>query len=76
MKKYIAEFLGTFILVLVVALSLVRGFLVPTPILAGLTVMLFVYTIGHISGTHLNPAVTAGVLPIFNLQVQPVNKNF
>ncbi|MBX4201177.1 aquaporin [Candidatus Parcubacteria bacterium] len=64
MKKYLAEALGTFALTLVVALSLSAKFSVATPVLAGLVLMLFVYTIGDMSGSHINPAVTVGLWSI------------
>lgn len=54
MKKYIAEGLGTATLTLVVGLSLKVGFPIVTPILAALVLGLFVYSIGHISVTHIN----------------------
>jgi glycerol uptake facilitator-like aquaporin len=64
MNKYIAELFGTFILSLVVTLSLAGKFPVPTPILAGFVLGTFVYTIGFISGAQINPAVTIGLWTI------------
>lgn len=64
MQKYIAEFIGTFILATAVSLSLTGVFPVPTPVIAGMALGLCVYTLGSISGTHINPAITIGLLVI------------
>ncbi len=58
--KHIAEAFGTFILALTVSLSVQAGDALPlaTAVLAALVVGVFVFTIGSLSGTHLNPAVT------------------
>lgn len=65
MKKYLCEFIGTFVLVLggcgtAIFAGGAVGFL-GVALAFGLTVVAMAYGIGHISGAHLNPAVSLGV---------------
>ena len=64
MKKYIAEFLGTLILVLFgTGIAVVSGGdLVATSLAFGLAIVACAYVIGNISGCHVNPAVSLAML--------------
>src|SRR2546429_7956157 len=63
MNKYIAEFIGTFFLVLTIGCTgLGAGAGVIAPLAIGAALMVMVYAGGHISGAHYTPAVTLGVL--------------
>src|SRR5438045_547185 len=62
MNKYIAEFIGTFFLVLTVGCTGIgAGSGVIAPLAIGAALMVMVFAGGHISGAHYNPAVTVGV---------------
>lgn len=62
MRKYLAEFIGTFFLVLTIGMCVIKpdagNF---APIAIGSVLMVMVYAGGHISGAHFNPMVTLAV---------------
>src|ERR1041385_9092529 len=62
MNKYIAEFIGTFFLVLTIGCTVIPGAAgVIAPLAIGAALMVMVFAGGHISGAHFNPAVTLAV---------------
>src|SRR5690242_14603374 len=62
MRKYIAEFIGTFFLVLTVGCTVIPGATGVIPALAiGAVLMVMIFAGGHISGGHFNPAVTFAI---------------
>ena len=68
-KKYLAEFIGTFVLVFFACGTAAAvgcdpagsGYLL-TALAFGLVIVAMAYSIGNISGCHINPAVSLGVL--------------
>ena len=77
-KKYVAEFIGTFVLVLfacgtacVVGCSAENGtgYLL-TALAFGLVIVAMAYSIGNVSGCHINPAVSIAMLVSKKLSVK------
>ncbi len=76
-KAYLAELIGTFALVFIgagaVTVNAVTGGalgLLGVALAHGLVLMSMIYAVGHISGTHVNPAVTLAMLATGKMQLE------
>jgi aquaporin Z len=73
MRKYIAEFIGTFFLVLTVGCTVIPGAAGVIPAIAiGAVLMVMIFAGGHISGGHFNPAVTFAIFIRGRLELKDV----
>jgi aquaporin Z len=67
-RKYLAELVGTFILVIVGSMTIVAAGKMGSPVQAvvpfgfGLGLLAAIQSVGYVSGGHFNPAVTLGAL--------------
>ncbi len=76
MKKYISEFVGTMMLVLlacgvavVVGCSTPAG-IITTALAFGLVIVAMAYSIGNVSGCHINPAVSISMVVAGKMEVK------
>ena len=74
-RKLIAEFFGTMMLTLIACgVAAATGNLIATAFAFGLVVIAMAYTIGDISGCHINPAVSFGLFMAGKMKVQDMWK--
>lgn len=65
-NKYLAEFVGTFVLVFFGTMTILAAITSGAPVLLavpfgfGLALLAGIYGVGHVSGAHFNPAVSLG----------------
>jgi aquaporin Z len=76
-RKYLAELVGTFILVVVGSMSRVAADMMGAPVLVvvpfgfGIGLLAAIQAAGYVSGGHFNPAVTVGAL--LDRRIDPMN---
>jgi aquaporin Z len=69
LSKYMAEFVGTYFLVLTIGLNVLTGS-IAGPVSIGSMLMVMIFSAGSISGAHFNPAVSFAVF----LSAHPTRK--
>ena len=76
-KKYVAEFIGTFVLVffacgtaVVVGCDVYGSGYLLTALAFGLVIVAMAYSIGNVSGCHINPAVSIAMLIVGKLNIK------
>ncbi len=64
MRKYVCEAVGTMVLVLVACgvAAITGGNIIATSLAFGLVIVAMAYSIGNVSGCHINPAVSLAML--------------
>ena len=74
-RKLIVEFVGTMMLTLIACgVAVVTGNIVATAFAFGLVVIAMAYTIGDISGCHINPAVSFGMFMAGKMKINDMWK--
>ena len=74
-RKLIVEFVGTMMLTLIACgVAVVTGNIVATAFAFGLVVIAMAYTIGDISGCHINPAVSFGMFMAGKMKISDMWK--
>src|SRR5690606_26510152 len=60
-RKYVAEFIGTFFLVMAVGITMAQGIGGWAPLGIGVMLVSLTYMFAHVSGSHFNPAISIAV---------------